>query len=340
MRLALVLLLLLALVLPAAAADPRSHLFAGRTIEKLDDAEVCAEAIFRLLGQEVAEGKVERVRRLRKIADAPTVTKGSVDKDKALARHILASLQAAERGRTLHDSGQRSTLRDTGLPELSRQRAGIVEGALDSMVDGKIEAFLGKMLKEQLLGAHASAPEAEVAYWRKVAEPIFAHAKKDRAYGAYELFVFDWKENGHSVVNAVAIPGGYMALTTGIVALMERDRDALAFAIGHEAGHHADKDAIKKIRVLLVTFPGRIVAGKFLQRYLDMPLSRRDEYQADRLGLTYAKKAGYDPNGAIRCLSRLAEWSNEPPEPDPNSTHPSSRDRIAKLKPLIAAKKR
>lgn len=148
--------------------------------------------------------------------------------------------------------------------------------------------------------------------------------------------------------NAFALPGGYIFVTPALVELAGRNRDALAFVIGHEMAHVIRGHAIERIRfewgqkalsaVSVATPAGRAV-GPWLRRrgfeWLEKAYSREREFEADELGARLMRAAGFDPNGSVRML---ACFSRRERESDPLglaaylSTHPPAADRIRHLR--------
>jgi Zn-dependent protease with chaperone function len=174
-----------------------------------------------------------------------------------------------------------------------------IENALDKVIDSKIEKFLGKMMMEQMINDIPPASPPQCATIGRLGAKILPLAKKKRSSGRYIVKALDWRQNGEPIINAVCLPDGYFFVSASLMDLLGDDKDALAFVIGHECGHHVDKDAIKKIRLMLVTWPGRLVLKKFVAKFVDIPLSRRDEFQADKLGVKFNQSAGFDPRGGF-----------------------------------------
>lgn len=143
-------------------------------------------------------------------------------------------------------------------------------------------------------------------------------------------------------VNAVSVPG-YVYVFRGLMDYVGTDTDALAGVIGHEIGHtcgrHAAKSAEKEltyglaIQILMKKKDaqqlGSVAANLALLGY-----SRKDEFQADKLGADYMFAAGYDPNGMVRFFRKLQEKEGK----DSGSgldkyfrTHPPTKDRISRV---------
>ncbi|MBO6634543.1 M48 family metallopeptidase [Parvibaculum sp.] len=150
--------------------------------------------------------------------------------------------------------------------------------------------------------------------------------------------------------NAFVLPGGKVGFYEGIFKRMEND-DQLATVMGHETGHVAARHSAERYsqqmaagvgmqaaQVALqsgdVSGAGAIAAvlGAGVQFGVLLPYSRTHELEADRLGLNYMAKAGYDPRQSLRFWQNMtAQRGSKAPPPEFMSTHPSDQTRIASL---------
>jgi predicted Zn-dependent protease len=159
---------------------------------------------------------------------------------------------------------------------------------------------------------------------------------------AYSFKVLDT-----DVVNAFAVPGGYVYVTRGILAYLN-DEAELAGVIGHELGHvaarHTADQYTKQQIATLGLGLGSILSEKFRQyaniasfgvNLLFLKFSRDDERQADDLGVEYSSKAGYDANRMatfFETLERMDEGSSSSGLPEWFSTHPNPANRIGAVR--------
>jgi predicted Zn-dependent protease len=154
------------------------------------------------------------------------------------------------------------------------------------------------------------------------------------------------------VVNAFAAPGGYIYVTRGILALRNSEAE-LAAVLGHEMGHVAARHSVKQLSGQLLAQIGLVVGSivsKDIRKFaglasigmqlLFLKFSRSDEYQADALGIRYARQAQYSPGEMLRFFSALEGMSDESTNhriPTFLSTHPMTIDRIAKVKAMVSS---
>ncbi|MEJ7770239.1 MAG: M48 family metallopeptidase [Chitinophagaceae bacterium] len=163
---------------------------------------------------------------------------------------------------------------------------------------------------------------------------------------------YQWEYNlvDSKDVNAWCMPGGKIVVYTGLLPITQNEA-ALAVVMGHEVMHALARHGSERMSQGMLQQVGQValsvaLANKtaetqniFMSAYgiganvgLVLPFSRRDEYEADHFGLTFAAMAGYNPQEAIPLWERMekAGGGNKPPEF--LSTHPSEGNRIERLK--------
>ena len=139
-------------------------------------------------------------------------------------------------------------------------------------------------------------------------------------------------------VNAFATMGGYVYITTGLMAAADSEAE-LAGVVGHEIGHIAGRHAVKQMRQAAITqgITGALGVNRDrlvnigTQIALQLPASRSDEYEADRHGFYSMGRAGYDQTGMATFMQKLVR-RGAPPEF--LSTHPDARNRVDALQEL------
>jgi predicted Zn-dependent protease len=146
--------------------------------------------------------------------------------------------------------------------------------------------------------------------------------------------------------NAFALPGGYMFVNAGTI-LMADDESELAGVMAHEIGHvaacHAARESTRGTMAGLAMIPVVILTGGLAGLGVNTAANygipavfskfgRNFEAQADYLGVQYAYKAGYDPNGMIDFFEKLQALEKKRPGVAMKlyGDHPQTPDRIAK----------
>ncbi|MET0299141.1 MAG: M48 family metallopeptidase [Flavitalea sp.] len=164
---------------------------------------------------------------------------------------------------------------------------------------------------------------------------------------AWEYNLVDSKE-----VNAWCMPGGKIVVYTGILPITQNEA-ALAVVMGHEIAHALAKHGNERmsqtmvaqgIQVVggVVTSSNAKVAGIFNNVYgpaaqvgVLLPNSRKQELEADKLGLNFAAMAGYNPQEAIPLWERMEKAGGGSKPPEFLSTHPAESTRIQRLQQLM-----
>jgi predicted Zn-dependent protease len=148
------------------------------------------------------------------------------------------------------------------------------------------------------------------------------------------------------MTNALALPGGYVFITRGLLAELKTEAQ-LAAVLAHETGHIVARDTMAAISrqigmtalvaaVHVSGAAGRAAEGAdFVAAFLSLQYSRDDEKDADLSGLSYMTQAGYDPNGMVQTMEILQKLQTERPI-EFFSTHPNPESRISYLKEKIS----
>ena len=152
-------------------------------------------------------------------------------------------------------------------------------------------------------------------------------------------------------INAFALPGGKIGIYTGILDIMENDAQ-IAAVMGHEVAHvnfnHSGERYSQTAAAQTALSAGSAIAGGGqvstaavqalglgAQYGVLLPFSRKHELEADKFGVRYMARAGYDPSEAVKFWEKMAAQKNGAP-PEFLSSHPSDATRIAQLKKEIA----
>jgi len=171
-----------------------------------------------------------------------------------------------------------------------------------------------------------------------VAHAIIATLPPSYAHRKWDIVVFD-----SDTVNAFAMPGGHIGVFTGILRVAE-NQDQLAAVIGHEVAHVTQHHALKRVNREAATRIGVIGASVALgggqgtadllnmgaSLGLSLPYGRKQETEADAVGLMYMADAGFDPRQSLRLWRNMdKEAATQPPQF--MSTHPSPDSRMDDL---------
>ena len=180
-----------------------------------------------------------------------------------------------------------------------------------------------------------------------------------------ETQAWDWQVNvidEPNTINAWCMAGGRMAIYTGIIQKLNLTDDEIAQVMGHEIAHALAKhtaermsralaqntaqDTALQIGSLLLGGTGGVTNQLALQAAaaattvglqvgLQLPNSRTQESEADRIGIELAAKAGYDPRAAPTLWKKMMEATGEKGKSDFLSTHPASEKRFEALAQLV-----
>ncbi len=157
---------------------------------------------------------------------------------------------------------------------------------------------------------------------------------------------WNWETNvlTSTEVNAWCMPGGKIAVYTGLIEKLQITDDELAAVLGHEVAHalreHARERASEQaIASSLISVGSALLGiGDLGQKgaayaymgLVGLPNSRTHETEADRIGVELAARAGYDPRAAITLWQKMGQVGGGPTVKF-LSTHPSREDRLSDL---------
>jgi len=220
-----------------------------------------------------------------------------------------------------------------------------------SLVSGEQEMQLGltsfdQMKKETKI---STDPRAN-ALVQSVGKRIAAVASKDLPGAQWEFVVFDSPE-----ANAFCLPGGKVGVYSGILPIT-KDEAGLATVIGHEVAHAAAHHGAERMsEATLLQTGGQVISGAASDPKMQaliataygagttvartLPHSRKQESEADHIGLIYMAQAGYNPQEAVNFWQRFSAYNQQAGGGGQSSwfqkflsTHPVDADRIAALK--------
>jgi len=185
----------------------------------------------------------------------------------------------------------------------------------------------------------------------KIEESVSAYfesiGEKDPTYNfRWEYILVD----NDKIKNAWCMPGGKIAVYTGILKIT-KNKHGLAAVMGHEIAHAVAKHSVERASRALVLNVGTAaidiftggaisntsrttgvdVAGMLRTFGIDNPFGRKQESEADYLGLIFSSLAGYDIRESVKIWERMKESNKGQEPPEWMSTHPSSSRRIQSL---------
>ena len=165
-------------------------------------------------------------------------------------------------------------------------------------------------------------------------------------------FEYQFAIVNQSVPNAFTLPGGYIYVSRGLLALTNSE-DELATVLGHEIIHashrHSARQMAKARMPKLLALPGAVVGGVVSENLGNLLLApvavlgggylayygRQDEFEADQFGQLLAADAGYNPAALATILTSLEKYNEaytgEERIPGFFDTHPTTPDRLARV---------
>lgn len=245
----------------------------------------------------------------------------------------------------------------------------IVAGCYTNPVTGRKSLVILSQGEELTLGAESfkqirekekvSSDPAMNARVTRVGQRIAQAVGSELPDAKWEFVVFDSPE-----VNAFALPGGKVGVYTGLLHLAESDAE-LATVMGHEIGHVIGRHGAERMsEAMVISGVGALGSAAVQTKTQDpqtkqlfelayggatnllgvLPHSRRNESEADRMGATYAARAGYDPRAAITFWQKMVAQKQAAEKSAAGSaaklsallsTHPADEKRIADLQALM-----
>lgn len=209
-----------------------------------------------------------------------------------------------------------------------------------ALFEGADEEAMGKETDKEIVRAYGIYDDPKVGkYVEEVGKRVLSKIQEPQ-------FEYQFKTVDHEMVNAFALPGGYIYVTRGLLATLNSEA-ALAGVLGHEIGHvighHSVRQMKKQLGATLLTLGGlaasediRQNAGAWLtisssmSQQILLGYGRDFEMESDQVGMLAAYDAGYDPNGMVTFLKSLrsAEMLGGISYHGFSATHPDTVTRI------------
>ena len=231
------------------------------------------------------------------------------------------------------------------------------------LIDGSIgieeEKALGLQAYEEILSQEPPVdPNSQIAQQvRTIAQRLIARVpdvansiaseRGTRIEPIWEKFDWDVNVIQSEQANAFCLPGGKMAVYTGLIPVAQ-NADAVAVVMGHEIAHALLRHGAQRMSQQKLTQIGQMagaMSGMDAQQqqmvmaamgygYL-LPYARQHETQADEVGLMLAAAACFNPEEAVPLWERMSEASGGQSPPEFSSTHPNPGTRIQALQALM-----
>lgn len=215
------------------------------------------------------------------------------------------------------------------------------------------EQQIGQEADQQIVAEYGAYDDEELsAYITELSESVLAqsHLRREETPERFRDIDFTFRVLNSDIVNAFALPGGYVYFTRGLLTHMNNEAQ-LAVVIGHEIGHvaarHASQRAVQQQAGQLLLVGGAIAGqelfgvsaqsimnlGGTAAQLLFLSYSRGNERESDELGVEYAAMAGFDASEGsafFQTLQRLTEKSGGG-LPNHLSSHPDPGNREQRM---------
>lgn len=203
-----------------------------------------------------------------------------------------------------------------------------------------------QMLGEARAKGALNRDAAQTARVRGIAERLIPHGRR------FNPAIANWRWEANvfnaPTVNAFAMPGGKIAVFSGLIDQLKLSDDELAAVIGHEIAHAVLEHGRARMQSQLAQNLGVTAVSMYLglgdlgtaalsqaaELAVALPYSRSQEVDADLAGLELAARAGYDPRAALSVWQKMSQQSGERP-PQWLSTHPDPAQRMREIEAAL-----
>lgn len=217
------------------------------------------------------------------------------------------------------------------------------------------EYYIGRAVAANILSRYKPYENAAFTRYLNLMGTAVAYSSdRPETYGGYHFLALDSDE-----VNAMAAPGGFIFVTTGLVNLC-KDEETLAAILAHEIGHVNARHGLQSIKksrlvdafkVLGTEAAGQLnsaeltkltglfegVLGDVFETLVERGYDRKFEYEADALAVAFSSRTGYSPAGLTDFLAAMDQSKPAGPVAGWFKTHPSAADRLSRARTAIAA---
>ncbi len=267
----------------------------------------------------------------------------------ALLASAMPQAQAAfDLGGVLKDVIEKNTGTQSNTQDAkSADTASSGEPAFNLKSPSKAEEIkLGREITGNLLGA---APLVKDEVLQKYVNEVgrWVASQSERADLPWHFGVIDSED-----INAFSAPGGFVMITKGLYRKLENEAQ-LAGVLGHEIGHIVKKHHLKLLqKSQLLSFGAELLGSKLgknnqtVQKVIGSGaeiyargLDKDAEFEADRMGITLATRAGYEPYGLPEVLQTISQVSkNDGSVALLFKTHPAPDDRLTRIADAVGSR--
>jgi predicted Zn-dependent protease len=208
------------------------------------------------------------------------------------------------------------------------------------------QAYAQELEKARAKGA-LNTDSKQVERVRRIANRLIPQTRVFRP----DAVNWNWEVNVQSTkeLNAYCMPGGKIMVYTGLIERLDLNDDELSAVIGHEMAHalreHSRERASRQYAQQIALTGAAAVAGVG-ESTLDLanmvatvtfqlPFSREQEAEADRIGLELMARSAYDPRAAVEVWRKMEHVASSGGTPEFLSTHPSGQSRIKDIESLL-----
>ena len=215
-----------------------------------------------------------------------------------------------------------------------------------STVENSAAQQYGQLMRAAAQKNALNVDKVQVERLRNIARDLIPHSAKFNK----DAQRWKWEVNlvSSKTVNAFCMPGGKIAFFTGIMDSLKLTDDEVAVIMGHEIGHallehgraRMSEQVLKNVGISIAAAVfnlGQISAELLAQAAnlaVSLPYARKQESDADLVGMELAARAGYDPRAAAEVwhkMQKLSQSAGKGQPPQFLSTHPSHEMRIKEI---------
>lgn len=222
--------------------------------------------------------------------------------------------------------------------------------------DSEVMSLSNSSFQDYMKTARPSANAVNTAMvvrvGKRIAGAVETYLRNNGMADEVQNFAWEFHLVQDQEPNAFCMPGGKIVVNEGILPYTQTE-EGLAIVLGHEVGHAVAKHSAERLsQQMVASYGGQILGGVLsnkptatqalaqqvyglgAQYGMMLPYSRKNESEADHLGLVFAAMAGYNPQAAVSFWQRMAS-SGSQKVPEFMSTHPSDASRISNIQKLM-----